>query len=202
MSNEIQQTRYDRLIRRVAGIIGPGSKVSEVITELFPTIDLENVPAELLVLGGTAIAFRGTDVAAGAGLSNASQLSNPIGSGKIITVTQVLIHVASTTNVVFTLAHGLLTSSNGFGEFRDSRNSPGAPSAAVGNTRIQTGATVNPGFELRVGSGGSFSLRDNNDIAVLLPGDQLTVAIATVQQTLTVAYFWRERPAEQSELKV
>ena len=126
----------------------------------------------------------------------------PIGSGKIITVTQVLIHVASTTNVVFTLAHGLLTSSNGFGEFRDSRNSPGAPSAAVGNTRIQTGATVNPGFELRVGSGGSFSLRDNNDIAVLLPGDQLTVAIATVQQTLTVAYFWRERPAEQSELKV
>ncbi len=48
MGQELQQNRYDQLIRRVGGIIGPGSKVVEALGELFPVIDVENVPGELL----------------------------------------------------------------------------------------------------------------------------------------------------------
>lgn len=199
MSDEIQQTRYDRMVRRVTGIIGPGSKVAQVITELFPMINVEDPPAELMILGGTSLAFRGTDIAAAGGLSNASQLANPIDSGKVITVTQVLIHLSVTTLAIVTLAHPLLANSNGFGEFRDSRSAAPGGGAAVGNTRIETGAVVNPGFEVEVQATLSFSLRDDNAIAVLLPGDQLTIATNVTNLRLAVAYFWRERVLEQSE---
>ena len=202
MSNEIQQTRYDRLIRRVAGIIGPGSKVSEVITELFPTIDLENVPAELLVLGGTAIAFRGTNLTSPAGERNASQLSNPAGSGKIITVSQVTVSMSAGGDIFMTLAHPLLASVNGFGQFRDARAAAAGGGAAVGSTRIEFNVTVTPIITFLITATRVFSFRDDNAIAVLLPGDQLTISSSNLNVTLQVGYFWRERAAEQSELSI
>jgi len=52
---ELQQNRYDQLLRRVGDLKGPGSKVNDVLQELFPTIDVENVPGELLFLMGTHI---------------------------------------------------------------------------------------------------------------------------------------------------
>jgi len=200
VSDEIQQNRYDQLLRRVAGIIGPGSKVSQVITELFPMIDVENVPSELLALSNTALAFRSTNITAAAGLSNASQLANPDGSGKIITVTQILISINTTTVATLTLANPLLANSNGFGELRDSRTGQPGGGTAVGNTRIETGAVVNAGLQMRIETNLAYSLRDNNDIAILLPGDQLTIGISAVALNLIVGYFWRERVAERSEL--
>lgn len=200
--SELQQNRYDQLLRRLGNLKGPGSKVSDVISELFPMIDVERVPAELLILAGTAIAFRGTNIAAAAGLENASQLHNPPGSGKVLTVTQVIVSLSTASTVNVTLAEPLLANSNGFGEFRDSRAAGDVPAAAVGNTRIETGESTQPGMSIRLVANESFVLRDDNAIAVLLPNDQLTIGTNAQGETLTVAYLWREREAEPSELNL
>jgi len=91
VTNEIQQTRYDRLIRRVAGIIGPGSKVSEVLTELFPVLDVESVPSELLILAGTNTCFGGGQFQAMAGQSPKMGLFNPADSNTILVLTHVYV---------------------------------------------------------------------------------------------------------------
>lgn len=201
MTTELQQNRYDQLLRRVGGLIGPGSKVSEVISELFPMIDVENLPAELYVLEGTALAFRGTNIVAGAGLVNASQLSNPAGSGKLITVTSITISLNLQGRVNISLLPGLLANSNGNGEFRDRRIQAGGPGAAIGNTRIETGLVVNAGVPIQIQTETAFTLDDPNGIAVLAPGDRLTIGTVDVARRLIVSYFWRERVAEQSELQ-
>ena len=54
---EVQQNRWDQLIRRVSGSIGPGSRVSETLSELLPVMDVERVPGELLRLMGTDVAM-------------------------------------------------------------------------------------------------------------------------------------------------
>lgn len=199
MSDEIQQNRYDRLVRRVTAIVGPGSKVAQVITELFPMIDVENVPSELLVLGGTATCFRGTDIIAAAGDENASQLANPENSNTIITVTGIHFSINSNDRVNITLGQPLIANSNGFGQFRDSRAGPGP---AVGNTRIETGLAIAANTTFQMESSVTLSLGDANDIAVLLPGDQITVSTINVAKRLIVTYFWRERTAEASELSL
>jgi hypothetical protein len=198
---ELQQNRYDQLLRRVGGLIGPGSKVSEVISELFPMIDVENLPPELYVLEGTALAFRGTNIVAPAGQQNASQLSNPTGSGKLITVTSITMSLNIQGRANITLLAGLLASSNGFGEFRDSRNEAGGSGAAIGNTRIETGLVINAGTVVQLIGEEPFTLADPNGICVLAPGDQLTIGTVDLARRLVVSYFWRERVAEQSELQ-
>jgi len=197
---EIQQNRYDQLLRRVTGSIGPGSRVSESITELFPMIDVENIPPELLVLAGWDAAFRGTAITASGGDENASQLFNPVGSGKLIVLTKVYIRVSNLSRVNFTMTHTPLTSSNGFGGHRDNRAGDIVSSAAVGNTRIQTGLVINAGGAIDISTQATEILEDVNGIAILSPGDGWTVGALTPDITLIVSYFWRERTAESSEL--
>ena len=199
MTNEIQQNRWDQTLRRVAGLIGPGSKVSEVLSEIFPTFDVEQVPAELRVLGGTNLCFRGTAITAPAGEENASQLSNPADSGVLITVTSLSFSVNATTDVNISMNETLLANSNGFGQFRDRRSGP-ISSAAVGNTRIETGRVINPGITILFENAITFVLNDPDGICVLPPDSRLTIGTDIVAKVLTVNYFWRERPAERSEL--
>lgn len=202
MTTELQQNRYDQLVRRVGGLIGPGSKVSEVLAELFPMIDVENVPPELRVLGGTALAFRSTAITAGAGDENASQLENPVGSNVLITVTSIIVTVTTASSVNMTLAAAQLANTNGFGQFRDPRAAASGGGAAVGNTRIETGLLINPGARVVVAGNTPFVVTDPDGICVLPPDSRFTVGIPSLQQTLTVAYFWRERVAEESELNL
>jgi len=200
MSNEIQQNRYDQLIRRVTGSIGPGSKVAETITELFPMIDVENLPPELLVYAGWNAAFRSTAIGGVAGNENASQLFNPAGSGKIIVLTKVYVRSSVISVVNFTTSTTPLTSSNGFGVLRDFRATSGVPAAAVGNTRVQTGISIAAGGTLFIRSDRTMELEDVNGLAILIPGTGWSIGTITQNTALTVSYFWRERVAEQSEL--
>lgn len=201
MSDEIQQNRYDQLVRRVAGTIGPGSKVAQVITELFPMIDVENVPPELYVLMGTGLAFRSTDITAASGMENASQLANPVDSGKLITVTSLVVNLNVAAEIDITMNRALLASSNGFGQWRDNRIEGPGVSAAVGNTRIETGLLLlNTGIAIRMTANLTREIKDENGICVLAPGENLTVSTVSVARRLICGYFWRERSAEPSEL--
>ena len=102
---QLQQNRYDQLLRRVADLKGPGSKVNDVLTELFPMIDVENPPAELLVLMGSRIAIGSINQPApGALLFEQHMLSNPVGSGAIITLLEC---VTSCSNTNQRIGYGL-----------------------------------------------------------------------------------------------
>jgi len=195
----INQNRWDQLVRRVAGLIGPGSKVNNTIGDLFPMLDVENLPAELYLLAGTRL---GTGVAAQVGSAGEVprvQLFNPVGSGLICTLTSVLVAVAQTAHVRFVIT--------------PNAESTNILSARVRDTRL--GTLTRPTCQVRSASDaavlaatGEFStlantlnvLDDPNGIVVLAPGTGVTFTATTVASTLRTTFFWRERVAEASEL--
>jgi len=198
MSNEIQQTRYDHLVRRVGGIIGPGSKVAEVLTELFPTLDVENVPGELLFLSGWQMGFGGGEEAPGVGNRQKWQLVNPVGSGLLCVVTRVEMSCLVSSTLTMTLTDTLFVSSPGTETKRDTRE-------GVGQTFIQvreeaSAAVTSPNYVVRIASNQRWVLEDPNGVAVLSPGFALEVGLGAPDNLLAAGFFWRARVAEPSEL--
>jgi len=199
LTNELQQTRYDRTIRRVGGIIGPGSKVAEALGELFPTIDIERIPGELLALGGTGLAQGSSILTGAAGERPAIMLFNPVDSGKLVTVTTV--YVSSNTGQIirWNINTTPLAVTVVGAQFRDGRLGIGTIPAGVILEESKVATTVTRG-QARILSGDTFDIHDENSVAVLSPGSGMEVGGATVATTLNVSFAWRERPAEQSEL--
>lgn len=197
---DLQQTRYDKLVRRVANIVGAGAIVTETLQEVFPVFDLENVPAELLVLGGWRLAHRGTDITPAAGNTSASQLFNPVDSGHVIVLTTVTASTIANDTIGYRLDTTPLTSSNGFGQFRDARAGDPITDAAVGNTRINNNLAIAPLAEFRSAASIVNVLEDKPAVAVLLPGNGFTLGGQTAANRLIINYWWRERVLEPSEL--
>ena len=168
MTSEIQQTRYDHLLRRVAGIIGPGSKVSEVLTELFPTLDVENVPGELLFLSGWQLGFGGGSITPGGGFFQRFQVVNPVGSGKLVVVTNATLTCTANTAFRMNLTNTLFASSPGTETKRDTREGVGQTTTQV---REQGDATLtSPNFVIQVLARRPYEFKDPNGVAVLSPG--------------------------------
>jgi len=199
VTQELQQTRYDRLLRRVGGMVGGGSKVSEVIAELFPMIDVENVPGELLGLMGTDLCMGGGTIVGIAGQAPRTSIENPAGSGKLITVTD--FWVSSTNSVIVrwgisnqSLANRLTTE-----VFRDTRKF--APNLPLGQIHQVSSVALAPAtMQTRVLANTTLQISDENGIAVLAPGTNLQVGLNVLTSTILYGFYWRERIAEQSEL--
>ena len=199
---EVQQTRWDRIIRRVSGSVGPGSRVSETISELFPMIDVERVPGELLILGGTRVAFGSHIFQADPGEFPIVQLFNPADSGNIAVVTKLLVMGALGATVTIrwgpTLAQvGGLT---GAETFRDLR----MPLTArpVCQVSFLSSAGVGGGtMTMQTLSNVPLDISDENGVMILAPGTGLEVGIGSAASVLNAAFHWRERPAEPSELQ-
>jgi len=201
MTSDLQQTRYDQLIRRVGGIIGPGSKVAEALSELFPVIDVERVPGELLLLGGTQIcsgaALRAGDVAE----SGRIQIFNPVGSSKLIAVSSVLFSTTTSQVIRWTTNKTALTDGIGTERFRDERLA--TTSRPAGQIRSDsTVALTDATGQARITSNTIFRLEDENGIAVLPPGSGFEMGTGTDNTTLIVTFYWRERVAIESELNL
>ncbi len=196
---ELQQTRYDRLMRRVGGLLGPGSKVSEVLSEIFPTVDVERVPGELLFLMGTRIAYGGDEQAGVVGENSKIQLFNPADSGILITVTGFMVASSAAVVVRWNINTTALATTTATGRVRDSRASGiGIP---TGEIRRDTtiGATPLTGV-IGMVANDPFTLSDENGIAVLAPGSGFEVGLATTNVSERCTFYWRERTALDSEL--
>jgi len=199
LSQDLQQTRYDNLLRRVGGLIGPGSKVSEVLGELFPVIDVERVPGELLYLFGTKIAMGSVRLAATPGQQDHMQLFNPVDSSVLITLTEVVFSVSIAQRVRWQLQSTALALFTANQAVRDSRKS--VIEQPVGQIRHNQPAGGLATFgEAELAAATAFRLNPANSLAVLLPGTGFTIATTTANSDMLSSWFWRERPAEQSEL--
>jgi len=196
----INQNRWDQLVRRVAGLIGPGSKVNNTIGDLFPMLDVENLPGELYLLAGTRLGMGGAVQIGSAGESARVQLFNPVGSGMIVTLTSVFVSLQATATSLRWVLRDTAETTNTFAVVRDTRLGIGTFTTAT--VRAASEAVVLAGDgEIRLLGNTPFLITDPNGIAVLAPGTGLTYFLPTAAQTLRANFFWRERTAEESELQ-
>ena len=202
MTYEVQQTRWDRIIRRVSGSVGPGSRVSETLSELFPVLDVERVPGELLLLGGTRLGTAGFPVDAAALAFPGAQISNPAGSNAIITITKAMVSSNVDDFILWGTVQALLaTALPTAARLRDTREV--FPTQPVGVLRIDTAlvAPIDSLCEIGVLANTPVVIEDVNGVAILAPGTQFTVGGSIADAKIRNCFFWRERAAEESELQ-
>lgn len=197
---EIQQGRYDALLRRVADLKGPGSKVSDALGELFPTIDVENVPGELLLLAGTRLGMGSVSLAASAGNFGKAQIFNPVGSGLIVTVTTVSWSRGTAGTIRMANNHAeLSTLVSDTNLLRDTR--VGTGSVAASELRSDFDPTqIDAVIQMKHTGDVTLILTEPNGLAVLGPGTGFTIAPDSLNVDFLCSFWWRERVAEPSEL--
>ncbi len=196
---ELQQNRYDALLRRVGDLKGPGSKVNDVLEELFPTFDVENLPAELYVLGRIDLCMGGGFVNNVAAQAGRGQIFNPAGSGKVMTVTQAGISTTAAVIVRWGRRDTALTTHLQTQIFRDVRHP--IVNLPTGQIRSQTSvALANANGQTHLLASTPFVLKDPNGLAVLTEGTGFEIGSALVNDDVTFYFYWRERVAEPSEL--
>lgn len=198
MSN-INQNRWDQLVRRVAGLIGPGSKVNNTIGDLFPMLDVENLPAELYLLGGTRLGSGSAQQTGSAGEVPRCQIFNPADSGMIVTLTSFLVSltVIGQIRMVNTIT---AESTNVVARVRDLRLGTIQPTTTEVRAASEAAVLAANGGEFRVLGTTVNPITDPNGIVVLAPGTGMTLTTSAVASTMTATFFFRERVAESSEL--
>ena len=199
MPNDLQTARYDGLIRRVGGLLGGGSKVTESLSELFPMIDVENLPAELLFLAGWTTGMNTAVQAATVGETSRMQVFNPVGSGKIAVLTD--LHIQSATGVALFVDWQINETPFASlfpGITRDTHAGFQRPTA-LSTGVLATGNTVTAGRFLLPASE-TFHFHLENGIAVLAPGTGVEFGTFADNQELSATFIWREREALSSEL--
>lgn len=198
MSNQLQQTRYDQLIRRAGGLIGGGSKVSSVIPELFPVLELENTTPELLALSGWRTAWQSTERPGNVATVSTSQLINPEDSGIIAVLTSLWVNISVAGAFQMQNTEALLANNPIGGLFRDARF--GVPRNTALQVDSADGPTIGAGARFRLQPDLNFKVADENGLVVITPGTEFSLSTTSVNIIMTVNYFWRERVAEASEL--
>jgi len=198
MTYEVQQTRWDRIVRRVTGSVGPGSRVSETISELMPVMDIERVPGELLILGGTQIVMGSSRAAAVALTFPYVTVLNPVDSGNILMISSVQLFSDANQLLALFITENVAPVA-GTQTIRDGRRSLAAQ--PIGQARVDNNLVAG-GIRggLRLEAGTPFFWHDPNGLAVLSPGTQFQISGSIVNTSLEAGWLWRERPAEESEL--
>ncbi len=198
MTNELQTARYDNLVRRLGGLLGPGSKVTETLSELFPVIETEKLPAELLFLGGWIIGMGTQTRNATVGETSRVQVFNPTDSGKIAVLTDVHFTSGPALTTVDWQVNETIFPATANQVTRDTHAGFGVGTALVVGS-LATGNTPAAGIFL-IPADTTFHFHIDNGIAVLAPGSGVEFGTNADNRTLVSTFFWRERIALPSEL--
>jgi len=199
-SQDLQQARYDQLVRRVGALYGGGSKVVEVLPEVFPVLELEGTTPELLALSGWRLAWQQIQQNGVAAEVSAVQLINPVGSNQLIAVTQIIMTQLTqpTDNIQMEVVDTLFTTTEFRGLFRDARF--GGNRATAAELRRDTNVPTGAGLRIPVVVDVPVTIRDDNGLVVLTPGTAFQVGTTGNNVDFSVNFFWRERLAQESEI--
>lgn len=196
---EIQQNRWDQLIRRTANIVSPGSMVADALNELFPVLEVETNHAELLLLSGWHIAMGAINHPALAANLNHVQLFCPADSRTILVCTRVDLRASGTQEIRYAMSVAPLTDSVANNGFRDGRLAVATPPVGQVRSVQQVGGIPLVGSYLVVPNITS-TIRDENGVFVLTPGTGITFATTVVNISSIFTFHWKERVAEPAEL--
>ena len=194
----VQTARHDGLLRRLFSIKGEGSLLPETLGDLFPTLDIENVPVELLRLSGWELGLVGASFTSAVGTTAGWQILNPAGSGKILVPTTAYFNLGAATTLFMGVV-GVAFATAVVGRQRDTRE--GVTARTSGIFRESDNATPPVGAVqfLTVANEQSI-LQDPNGLAVLAPGTGLAFVTISTNVAVRAGFLWRERTAEPSEL--
>lgn len=195
--SKLQQNRYDELLRRVGNLKGPGSKVNDVLEELFPMFDVEHLQPENYLLRGDRLAYGGTEVPGVVAQFSAVQVFNPIGSGQIMVIEWLEARQSSSGLCRYGMEEVALTVNSGLSRNRDTRL--GVTEPALGQLRTETRGVVLPPFGITQISTGGQDLQVPSSFGILIPGFGFTIVSVVANVDLAVTFFWRERATEESE---
>ena len=197
----LNQNRYDQLLRRVGDLKGPGSKVADALTELFPMIDVENIPAELLLLSGSRLCMARVVVnAGGATFFGHILLRNPGNSSVVARLIQVVIWSDTAQRMVIgpTVNSGTASGNRAFADGRVFGE------GTVLTTHGDNNSLVVGSDFYRIAVNGVDSVIWEPPVAamVITPATALSVSNGTDNTNLHVSFLWVERVAQPSELKL
>ncbi len=196
---EIQQNRYDQLIRRVANIVSPGSMVNDALNELFPMIDVENLNAELALLTGWRLGFSSTAQNALAANQNLVQLFNPADSSLLVVLERADFRNSVSQIIEYGLATAALTNFTANQAMRDTRE--GILTSPVAQLReVQQVASIAAFGQFLLQADVTFTMEEKAGLFVLAPGTGITFSTTVVNTTSLIQFLWRERLAEPAEL--
>jgi len=194
----IQTAQFDNLIRRLYSIKGGGSELSETLGDLFPILDLENLPSELLLLRGWHMFSGFTNVVGVSAQLTMAQLFNPAASTSLVALDRVIINSQKaqimTYGLNIALATPVINTVN-----MDTRMSPlfNANARIAAESDLQSSGNAG---RIEVVADTDYDLEFPNGICVLDPGGVFSIASAQNDSDLTVTFVGRERNAEPSEL--
>lgn len=171
-----------------------------VIPELFPMIDVEDPPAELQILGGTRLAFGGSNLGSDVTFAGRFQIFNPAGSGAIITVTKFVYAHGLTSGIRWGVVNQAIATV-GTERFADTRGNFTALPVGQINQLLSVALAPATGQTLSIGNT-PFTLEDRKGLFVLAPGTGLEVGCAIINNVVRCTFFWRERTALESELNL
>lgn len=194
----LQTARLEGFIRRWGSIKGGGSVLSETLGDVFPILDLERLTPENHLPAGWSLAHRFTTVLGVAAQLSGVSIINPVGSGQIAVVDQVIIQSELTQNLTYGVNLPLFVGATTF-ENLDTRQANNLNGNLVMGANANVGSSELGGF-LRVVANESFFLTTPSGLAVLGPGGQFSIVSATVNSNLTASFHARVRLAEPSEL--
>jgi len=196
---EIQQNRWDQLIRRAANVVGGGSQVNDTLNELFPTLDVENLNAELAILSGWRLAFGSSSLGGLAANFNIFQLFNPAASGMLVVVERVDMRVSSTQTIEYALSTTALADFTSNRAYRDTRT--GITDIPVAQPRdAQTPGNLPTFGQLALTNAVTFTFTDAKGLFVLAPGTGISFGTTVANIGMSCNWLWRERVAEPAEL--
>ena len=195
---DINQGRYDRLLRRTTAQVGPGSKVGNALEDLFPVLDVERAPIELLRASGWFFASRTLSVTPAAGTIASIQLFNPAGSSRLMVIEYLGVRLTNAGAMVEGPSFVALTSVVAVGLQRDLRED--VLTQTVGELQEEDDATLVTSGQIFLPAATTVDISSGRDYVVLGPGTGWLVKPAVVTVSLAAHFRWRERVAEPEEL--
>lgn len=194
----INQGRYDRLLRRTTAQVGPGSKVGNALEDLFPVLEVENAPIELLRASGWVVGMGQIFATSAVGTTPAHQLFNPPNSSKLVVLTHLSFVATAAVVIRYGPAFVALTDASIPGAQRDTRD--GQIRSTVALLQREDDGVASTFAMRRLAASVQQEIFDQNGLAVLAPGSGFVLTSATTNVNLGTSWLWRERVAEPEEL--